>query len=158
MRQCSTARNVPGVSFSPTWLRGVLPLHFTANASTPEWFCNQALKSNLFALWTAYLPQRSSAAGYWQHNWRRDPTSLAPTTGRDLRGATPAIRTSVCLLKVEMFSAAKEEEARMTQQLNASVTTISVETDTRHARGKNSYYTDVLRLGQRTHKVVGMAM
>lgn len=59
------------------------------------------------------------------------------------------------MLKLESLAATQEDESRVADQHDPFLTAINVKTDARHACRKNWHYTNVVALGQVTHKVVG---
>ncbi|XP_040066013.1 uncharacterized protein LOC115320344 [Ixodes scapularis] len=82
--------------------------------------------------------------------------SKLPYSPRTVEKLLVDIEGAVELLKLESLAAAQEGESRATEQHDPTSTAISVETDARHACRKNSTHTDVVALGQMTHKVVGI--
>lgn len=81
--------------------------------------------------------------------------SSLPYSPRALDRATTKIKAAVSLLRMESLSAAQQEECRASEPPSVPPT-MSIETDARHACRKNSYHSDVVALGQKTHKVVGI--
>lgn len=82
--------------------------------------------------------------------------SGVPYSRRTLDKLTIQIGAAVEISVMESLTAAQQEEARSTDQPDSSTTSLSIETDARHACRKNSFHTDVIALGQKTHKVVGI--
>lgn len=82
--------------------------------------------------------------------------STLPYSSRALESLATKIKAAVNLLKMESLAAAQQEECRDNQPPTASTTRISIETNARHACRKNSYHTDVVGIGQKSHKVVGI--
>ncbi|KAG0435802.1 hypothetical protein HPB47_018316 [Ixodes persulcatus] len=81
--------------------------------------------------------------------------SSLPYSPRALERATIKVKAAVGLLRIESLAAAQQEECRASEPPCASPM-MSIETDARHACRKNSYHTDVIALGQETHKIVGI--
>ncbi|MDD9361357.1 MAG: hypothetical protein PV344_00260 [Anaplasma sp.] len=82
--------------------------------------------------------------------------SGVPYSRRALEKLITLIGAAVEILRMESMTAAQQEEARSTNQRDSSTTSLSIETDARHACRKNSFHSDVVALGQKSHKVVGI--
>ncbi|CAN7992142.1 unnamed protein product [Ixodes pacificus] len=79
-----------------------------------------------------------------------------PYSRRSLKKLATHVGVAVEILKMNSLAAAQQEEARATEQRDSSLTSLSIETDARHACRKNSFHTDVVALRQKHHKVVGI--
>lgn len=75
---------------------------------------------------------------------------------RSLEKLATHIGAAVEILKMNSLAAVQQEEARATEQRDSSLTSLSIKTDPRHACRKNSFHTDVVALGQKHHKAVGI--
>ncbi|CAN7979092.1 unnamed protein product [Ixodes persulcatus] len=83
--------------------------------------------------------------------------SAIPYSRRSLEKLATHVGAAVEILKMNSLAAAQQEEARATEQRDSSLTSLrGIETDARHACRKNSFHTDVVALGQKHHKVVGI--
>lgn len=82
--------------------------------------------------------------------------SSVPYSRRSKEKIIQQIGAAAQVVKEESIAAAQEEEVRATEQDDPLRPSISIETDARHACRKNSFHTDVVALGQRCHKVVGI--